>query len=168
MIHTLEIMRYINPDHIHLISSALHFTEDKINHLLDPTLEHSSITNFFYPNGIKAVIINKWEHSNYSLVFRINPQTLLTGHSSVDLFMAVPDNVQALQQRFHEAVSPYFHNLDIPNISELSQLSSYYCRRIDYTFDFRFSKLLNSYALHCVAVIISNRKIRALLKPINL
>ena len=139
MIHTLEIMRYINPDHIHLISSALHFTEDKINHLLDPTLEHSSITNFFYPNGIKAVIINKWEHSNYSLVFRINPQTLLTGHSSVDLFMAVPDNVQALQQRFHEAVSPYFHNLDIPNISELSQLSSYYCRRIDYTFDFRFS-----------------------------
>ena len=137
MIHTLEIMKSLSSEHINSLLTAFNFTEDNINYLLDSNREHCSISSSVC-NGIPTVTVCKWNFNDYRLVFRMNPQTLLTGQSSVDLFIASTNNVCLLQQRFQEVIGVHLHNLDIPNVLELSQLSHYKCRRIDYTFDFHF------------------------------
>ena len=143
MIHTFSLIQSLDLDQLDDIIVRLHFDQIECAQLFGNErfqTVHRFLSTNHQENGIKDFFVLRRDddQTGYPLYFaivEIEPLVMLLGARTVDLFRAHPYNVAQLQERFHVIMGEY-----IP-VSWFSSLNSWNCRRIDYTFNFRFDRI---------------------------
>lgn len=139
MIHTIELIQSLSEEELLDIISELNFTDQEQQRLLSNDsfqTVHRNLNNHNPENGIKDFFILRRDDlrsRKYYAVIRIEPLVMIQGSLTVNLFLAVQTNIQRLKVTFHDIMSQYFTN------ENLTTLSAWHCRRIDYTSNLHFS-----------------------------
>lgn len=140
MIHTLELIQLLTDEELDDISTNLHFTDEEREKLFGChkfQTVHRSLNSHNPETGIKTFFVFRRDDGGYQSYYaciRIEPLVMILGKLTVKLFLAIPSNVQKLQNTFHDIMSRYFTN------DNLTTLSAWQCRRIDYTSNLHFSR----------------------------
>lgn len=140
MIHTFTLIQSLNLDQLNDIIARFHFNQlecaqlfgndrfQTVRRVLSTSHQDSGIKHFF--------VLRRDDDQTgcplYFAILELEPLVMLLGARTVDLFRADPCNVALLQERFQTIMEAY-----IPD-RWFSSLDSWNCRRIDYTFNFRF------------------------------
>ena len=141
MIHTLELIQSLGDEELYDITSRLHFSQRERDILFGndnfPSV-HKSLNSHNPEVGIKDFYVLRRDDDQtgdpfYFAIVEIEPLVMLTGELTLDLFCATQENVRLLQERFCDVMSCYLTH------ESLVTLDSWQCRRIDYTFNFRFN-----------------------------
>lgn len=141
MLHTLELIQSLGEEELYDITSRLHFSQWEQEILFGNgnfSSIHRSLNSHNPEVGIKDfyVLRRDDDQTGYPLYFavvEIEPLVMLTGELTLDLFCATQDNVRRFQERFCNVMSCYLTH------ENLITLEPWQCRRIDYTFNFRFN-----------------------------
>lgn len=139
MIHTLEIVQKISQVEFGVLAGGFSFTQHKIRSFLfgskNREREHISLGRR-YPgfHSLRLYRIRKNGINLYYAVIRLEPQAMISGRRTIDLFYASPDNVDSLEDAFHTVMNNFIDD-SYPN---LVNLSSWNCKRIDYSANLRF------------------------------
>ena len=116
MIHTLELIQLLSDDELDDISTNLHFTDEEREKLFGChkfQTVHRSLNSHNPETGIKTFFVFRRDDGGYQSYYaciRIEPLVMILGKLTVKLFLAIPSNVQKLQNTFHDIMSRYFTN----------------------------------------------------------
>ena len=141
MVHTVELIQSLEQEAVSDIITSLKITEQEQDQLFSDTKFQSvrrSLNSHDPETGIKKFAIfrrddNQTGYTAYYASVEIEPLVMIKEKLTVDLFEATPVNVLTLRFRFRAVMSRYFSHESLIN------LQSWLCRRIDYTFNFRFN-----------------------------
>ena len=141
MVHTVELIQSLGQEAISDITTSLNLTTQEQDRLFSDKKFQSvrrSLNSHEPETGIKNFAIfrrddNQTGYPAYYATVEIEPLVMIEEKLTVDLFQATPVNVLILRFRFRAVMSRYF------NHESLINLQSWQCRRIDYTFNFRFN-----------------------------
>ena len=141
MVHTFEIIRQLNIDELNELIATFNPCEYSIQRFFD-LQRHCGIIKIpisrCYPEyGIKCLLLIRYSDgitTNYYAVLRIEPQIMLMRTRTISLFYCSNENVRLLTERFGEIISDIFPDI----CSCMATLSSWNCRRIDYSANLRF------------------------------
>ena len=142
MIHTFSLIQSLDLDQLDDIITRLRFNQQDCDQLFGNDrfqTVHRFLSSPHHENGIKDFFVLRRDDDQtgcplYFAILELEPLVMLLGARTVDLFRADPYNVSQLQDRFHDIMEEY-----IPDLW-FSSLDSWNCRRVDYTFNFRFDR----------------------------
>lgn len=141
MVHTFEIIRQLNTDELEALMTT--FNQGVVSEQRFFDLQRRCgiikipISRRYPEYGIKCLLLIRYsEHTttNYYAVLRIEPQIMLMRTRIISLFYCSLANVNRLSERFGEIISTIFPDI----CSHMATLSSWNCRRIDYSANLRF------------------------------
>ncbi len=139
MIHTLEIVQEVSTVELGALAEGFSFSQQTIRSMLFGSkrfiTEHVSFGRRFAGfHSIRLSRIHVEGENYYYALVRLEPQALLSGQRTIDLFRATPDNVENLKTAFHVLMNHFIDD----RFSNLVNLSAWKCQRIDYTANLRF------------------------------
>lgn len=117
-----------------------------------------------YPDlGLKSISVFRSKYMvGFILIIQMNLNVLIGHKNTIDVFIPNKENNQLLSESFREAMSQFCPYED------MCTLEGYKCRRIDYTYDFRFNddneKALFYHLAHKTSKMKWNRKRKLLPK----
>ena len=143
MIHTFSLIQTLDLDQLNDIIARLHFNKQDCDQLFGNDrfqTVHRFLSTPHHENGIKDFFVLRRDddltgYPQYFAILELEPLVMLLGARTVDLFRADPYNVALLKARFQTIMEAY-----IPD-RWFSSLDSWNCRRVDYTFNFRFDRI---------------------------
>lgn len=147
--HTIEISLppFTDTTQAERLLRLFHMPQYKIDKIIKFRPDHRKavITHKLskdYPDmGIKHVRMYRDEASPISggrmfiLYLKIEPQMMLEGKRTINLFHCLPDNIAKLEEVFHEAITNFISEDEYP---EFVNLNYWNCSRIDYTQNLMF------------------------------
>lgn len=145
MIHTFELSLFIpNVSYFKRCASALGFEQDEIDsivYLQEGANEYICKTPKPYIEGITSItlfhkILERSMGDVFSLYLKVEPQRLIEGRRTIDLFIPTEENKSLLLSKFHDAMQSIVVD---PIFGYLLDISSWSASRIDYTKNIRFS-----------------------------
>ena len=143
MIHTFSLIQSLDLDQLDYLIERLHFDQLERAQLFGNDrfqTVHRFLSTPHQDSGIKDFFVLRRDDDQtgcpqYFAIVEIEPLVMLLGARTVDLFKADPYNVAQLKARFQAIMEQY-----LPN-RWFSSLDSWNCRRVDYTFNFRFDRI---------------------------
>lgn len=141
MIHTFELIQSLEQDTLSDIITCLNLTEQEQDQLFGChrfQSVHRSLNTHEPETGIKNFAIfrrddNQTGYPVFYAILEIEPLVMIKEKLTVDLFQPTPANMLNLKFHFRSIMSRYLTHESLIN------LRSWQCRRIDYTFNFRFN-----------------------------
>lgn len=139
MIHTFELIQCLETDTLSDIRTCLNLTDQEQDQLFGSRRfqsVHRSLNSHAPETGIKNFTIFRRDDMGYPFyyaILEIEPLVMIKEKLTVDLFQPTPANMLKLKFRFRSVMSRYLTH------GSLTNLRSWQCRRIDYTFNFRFN-----------------------------
>ena len=143
MIHTFSLIQSLGTEQLDYLIERLHFDQLERDRLFGNE-RFQTVHRFFsttqQESGIKDFFVLRRDDDQtgcplYFAILELEPLVMLLGARTVDLFFADSYNVSQLQERFQVIMEAY-----IPD-RWFSSLDSWNCRRVDYTFNFRFDRI---------------------------
>lgn len=148
-IHTAEISLppFTDANQAARLMNLFHIPQYKIARVMNIKPDHqkalaSHKLSRDYPNlGIKKVVLFRDADSpitmglGFFLKLKIEPQMMLEGRRTIKLFCSTPENIAALEDSFHDAITHFISYEEFPDFVRLPYWN---CNRIDYTRNIRF------------------------------
>lgn len=112
MVHTLEIVQEISMVQLCALTEGFSFPQQQVRSLLfasKPQVSFHVSLGRRYP-GVSALWLRRVRHNGtnyYYALMRLEPQALIQGQRTMDLFLASPDNVDSLRNSFHELMNHF-------------------------------------------------------------
>lgn len=143
MIHTFSLIQSLGLEQLDYLIERLHFDQLERDRLFGNERFQTVHRFFSSPHqecGIKDFFVLRRDDEltgcpMFFAILEMEPMVMLLGARTVDLFKADPYNVAQLKARFQAIMEQY-----LPN-RWFSSLDSWNCRRVDYTFNFRFDRI---------------------------
>lgn len=139
MIHTFELIQSLEQDTLSDIITCLNLTDQEQDQLFGShrfQSVHRSFNSHAPETGIKNFTIFRRDDTSYPFFYallEIEPLVMIKEKLTVNLFQPTPANMLNLKFHFRSIMSRYLTHESLIN------LRSWQCRRIDYTFNFRFN-----------------------------
>lgn len=122
--------------------------------------------------GIKTVRILRFaspslDTAEYYFIMKLEPQMMIEGRHTINLFVATEENRKKLLESFHSAMNQFMDDKEFPGLVDLANWN---CLRIDYTQNLKFdtheeAKLLLKLSKKTSRYIRRNKKILSIDDP---